>query len=995
MARIPGLDQVTKQEAALKNIAGHLQDIANSANTYRETVGKTNEEYQDLASTLDEQVKKLQGLKAAGKVIAQEDIDLANKYTKQMEEMAKKVDKLVGPVGLLKKGFDELGKGLLKIFSGGITKGIDLLVEGIQRVYDLEERWTKLTGELNMKMGALSPNMGAFRKQAMQAEGTMRGLTDSMGEGTKTFEDFATAYGKMDTGKSGNFALELSRGFNLGGAAAGKFSRTLENLGITQDATVGKKGQHEQSEYFKTLTVDADKAGVPLNDLAKDFADNAGAVAKFGKAGAKAFISSAAYLKKFNVSIKDTMAFMDKFDTFDSAADSVAKLNVVFGTSINALNTMLETNPAKRFDSIRQSLLAQGKTWEKMTYFEKKALQQATGWSDEVAPALLDAKTAAESYESVMGKRAKTELAAKDADKLMHKQLQATATTMFAFGQAADKITRAIGKAIKPFTDLLGLTKSNDKEWKSFSKRMEQITNNIVEFFEALAKNDDFQEFMQGAAKAVKEAAKWVADFFSPDKLGKNIQKIIDSVKLFAEVSAGIIAGWALFKLGSGAMGAFKLIKDMAQLQGAAGAASSAKAGIGNAISGGPGLAPGAGGAGGGFGAAAGKMALGGAAGAAAGGFIGSKFNATAGGAIGGGLGGGIGALAGPIGAALGTAIGTAAGIYIEKAIDTTGLGDATGRLKDAQDKLALSSLELDIQQQKAAMQRDHRDKIDKNIENIVVKGKKKGLTLSDEERASLADRLVEMKGLGVNIQSSDAALAALADPSSGPIKLSSKQITALTTASNEYHATLKDLDEKSKTLLATIGNEQAIKLSKQGLELDKSELESKIKLTEMEIASEKKKEKTSDWVTGGSEKRRSLENKLRELQTDRVDIETRGTKLEDQIIKQKRALYELENLKEFHSVEYKKALEESGGDAAKMLEKVASMGVAISQDTVNYVKGQSRGSKAIGAPPAAPTFEPDVVERKGSKGGDTNLTVYVDNEKAHHRLIKRATKNQ
>jgi tetrahydromethanopterin S-methyltransferase subunit G len=974
LPRIPGLDDLKDQQGRLDDIANKLDAIVASSKKYADNVRDTNDSYKDLARDLDAQVQKMQSAKANMQIIDQKDVDLANDMVRKMEKLAIQANKLTSIWGKMGDTLDKVGKGLLKIWGTGAAKGINLLVEGIQRVYDLEERWAKVTGEVNQKLGKLSPSMKTFWKESRQAESAIRGLGGELGEGTKMFADFVQGFGKMDVKGLAKIGVTLAQGFDMGGEAAGKFTRALDNMGFDE-------GKKEVSEYMKELTVGAETAGVSVNALAKDFAESTNFISQFGKEGAKALVKSAAYLKSFNISLKDTEKMMDKFDSFEDAATSVGKFNTVFRTSINALDVMLEQDPAKRFETFRKAMLDQGKNWDTMSRMERKVFSEQIGLSEDQSASLLKSVDAGKSYTDFMKQDAKNKEKAVSADKMMKQQLQATAKTLYNFGAAFDRITVAIAKAIKPFTDMLGLTKSSDKSWKSFGSVMEGITKKIVAFFNALGDNEDFQNFMKMGAKFVKEVASKIADFFSPENLGRNIQKIIDALKVFAKVSIGIVGIWGAMKIGQGIQGAVGLAKNISSLSGIGGTIANAKGGIANSLQGGPGFQAAAGG---GMGAMA-KMGLGAAGGGLVGAGVGSMFGATTGGGVGGALGGGLGALAGPAGAAIGTAIGTAAGIYIEKKIDTSGMGDAKKRLSEAEDKLALSTMELEIQQEKASQQRERRDRVTGTFDKIVERGKKYGITLTREEQNSLAERLTEMKGLGINVRASDEALKKLGDPSTGPVKLTADYINTLGKASQDYAATIKDLDDKSKNLMETIANDASIKQAKQGLELDKSELEHKIKSTQMEIEREKAIESTTDYITGGNDKRRALEDKLRELQRDRVDIDTRGVKLDDKIIQQKRALFELDNLKEFHAVEYKKALEESGGDAVKMLEKVASLGVAVSADTVNYVKGSARTSKAVGPTPHQDFGSADEAGQWASnhsgasvRGGD----VYLDGEK-------------
>lgn len=829
MAEIPKLNELKGTDKVLTSIGNKLDKIASSTGEWAKGIIKTGDEVQDLANKLDRAIKfDVDTKEGRAKIQAiGEDLDALGKK-------AKTVGQAFGEA--LKTGLDKAGKAMLgfQVSLGGLA--IDALIGSIQKVYDLMERWTQVTGKMNMQMGKLSPNMGAFKKSASAAEGAVRGLTDVMGEGTKIAGDFALAYGKMDTGKTGKFVVGLARGFDLGGEAAGKLSRILDNVGDQ----IGAKAEHEQAEYFKTITLEADKAGIPLNQFAKDIAENSKLMAQFGKIGAKTFVQSAAYLKKFNIGLKEMDQFMSKFDTFDDAASSIAKLNTAFGTSINSLNMMMEQNPAKRFETIRGALLAQGKTFNTLSRNEIQLLKQQTGLDEDALSAMLDKKNAGVSYEKFLSQKAAKDKERMKAEDLMKKQTQATATTMFAMSQAMDKITVAIGKAIRPFLELLGLAKSGDKDWKSFSQTMSGITDAVVKFFEGLAKNKQWMDFMKKAAEMVKKVATGIGEFFGKD-LDKNIEKIITWFKRFEIASAALLAVWGLSKIGGMVSGIGKLIGAFSKVGGAAGLAQKAFSfsnGSGGTAMPGPGgidvpgpnsaFAGPAGAGGGGMGgkimAGAGKAVVGAGIGYGVGKgtsamveSMGGAKESTAGN-VGAAALGGIGMLiAGPLGAALGGVIGQTFGdlgsfLYDEfktVSVSERELTNATQQLEEAQKKSAAAAQKVaDIDDlthanQEVALSKWKRDNriladLDKRGQERDKKGLKLGVDLNDmssDEKQAVNDRLKQLNDMGL---ATDQTTGAFLTMQLGG-KLTAKELDAIGRQSQILQDVMKKLAEETE----------------------------------------------------------------------------------------------------------------------------------------------------------------------------------------------------
>lgn len=996
MPRIPGLDDLKDQQGRLDDIANKLDAIVASSKKYADNVRDTNDSYKDLARDLDAQVQKMQSAKANMQIIDQKDVDLANDMVRKMEKLAIQANKLTSIWGKMGDTLDKVGKGLLKIWGTGAAKGINLLVEGIQRVYDLEERWAKVTGEVNQKLGKLSPSMKTFWKESRQAESAIRGLGGELGEGTKMFADFVQGFGKMDVKGLAKIGVTLAQGFDMGGEAAGKFTRSLDNLGFDEH-------KKEVSEYMKEIVVGAQTAGVSTNALAKDFSEATGFITQFGKEGAKALVKSAAYLKSFNISLKDTEKMMDKFDSFEDAATSIGKFNSVFGTSVDALNMMLEQDPAKRFETIRGSLLDQGKDWEHLSRQERKVVSQTLDLTEEQSAALLKAADAGKTYQDFMKEDEKNKRKAIDADKMMKQQLQATAKTLYNFGAAADRITVAIAKAIKPFTDLLGLTKSSDKEWKSFGQVMEGITKKIIAFFEALGKNEDFQNFMKMGAKFVKEVASKIADFFSPNNLGRNIQKIIDALKKFAVISASIVGIWGLMKVGQGVAGGVELYKNLKSLGGIGGTIANAKGGIANSMQGGPGYSAQAGG--GGMGAM-GKMAMGGAVGAGVGAGVGSLFGATAGGGIGGGAGGAIGSLFGPIGTAVGTALGTAIGIGVQKLLETPEskeLEASMKRLSQTQDKFEESEAALNLQRVKNAALKDRHDRADEAMNKVIRQGKKGTIQLDGEEKLSVQERLKDYSNLGIQTNLSADTLAKLGDPSAGPIKLTKDQFQKLKEAGDVYQKTISSLDAESKKYLDNLFQTNQLDIEKKKADAAKAQIDAEVQLAEKQQKNAQDQAHWYDSVLGSTAElvdsvglanenskawQKSLadtkyasdlaESKLQQLQAKRNNVETDALKIGIEQNKQTQARLELESLEKYNSG-FQAILKDAGGDYVKALDKYGAEGGKVSSETLGYVKAQARSSKAIGAADTSPVAQPQAGSGgagKGGKSGDTHVTV-------------------
>ena len=87
--------------------------------------------------------------------------------------------------------------------------------------------------------------------------------------------------------------------------------------------------------------------------------------------------------KGFAAEMNKVLGITNKFDTFEGAAEQAGKLNAALGGNmVNAMDLMMETDPAARFETIRDAILDTGLTFDDMSYYQKNFYKDALGLSD-------------------------------------------------------------------------------------------------------------------------------------------------------------------------------------------------------------------------------------------------------------------------------------------------------------------------------------------------------------------------------------------------------------------------------------------------------------------------------------------------------------------------------------------------------------------------------------------------------------------------------------
>ena len=127
----------------------------------------------------------------------------------------------------------------------------------------------------------------------------------------------------------------------------------------------------------------AQNLGVAPQQLAADFANAGDMVAKLGQNGTKAFKDLQVVMKVTGMSMDSILSITNKFDTFEGAAEMAGKLNAAIGGNfVNAMDLMMATNPAERFEMIRDSILDSGLAFDDMSYYQKQFYADSMGLKD-------------------------------------------------------------------------------------------------------------------------------------------------------------------------------------------------------------------------------------------------------------------------------------------------------------------------------------------------------------------------------------------------------------------------------------------------------------------------------------------------------------------------------------------------------------------------------------------------------------------------------------
>ena len=180
--------------------------------------------------------------------------------------------------------------------------------------------------------------------------------------------------------------------------AKGQRDMLLENAAVATQLGVGiddyAKGIQNSMKIFgqsaeeavttqSKLAATARALGRDQGEFAAAYIQSAGALAKFGEQGVKAFGDLQRIAKITGMEMEKVLQLTNKFDTFEDAATMTGKLNAALGGNfVNAMDMMMETDPAARFGTIRDAILDSGLSFDTMSYYQKQFYTESLGLGD-------------------------------------------------------------------------------------------------------------------------------------------------------------------------------------------------------------------------------------------------------------------------------------------------------------------------------------------------------------------------------------------------------------------------------------------------------------------------------------------------------------------------------------------------------------------------------------------------------------------------------------
>lgn len=339
-----------------------------------------------------------------------------------------------------------------------------------------------------------------------------------------------------------DLGLMLSEVIGMGAEEAGKFMFQFQRAGVSLE--VLNKGMVDAA-------VAADKFSMPIQTILKDITSAPEALARFGAANFQQFTDAAVRARQYGLSIKEvSQLFGDQMDTFGKTSEVASKLNAVFGTQINSMKLMMETDPSKRMEMITKALKDRRVEYSKLLPFEKNLLKQQTGWSDEQLQMAIGTEKEKEKLRSLNQEKEraakinqwwekgilniKSSLVEWGAElSILYRSISNVVAKMFGFEDASTgtiDVVNGIKGGIKSLTKLFNNMNENIKNGALFNLKdwLSGPKEELKEFVSYLGDKNGFAKDFVETLKQVGETAKTIGKVFGAISESRLFQYMVE-----------------------------------------------------------------------------------------------------------------------------------------------------------------------------------------------------------------------------------------------------------------------------------------------------------------------------------------------------------------------------------------------------------------------------------------------------------------------------------
>ena len=204
----------------------------------------------------------------------------------------------------------------------------------------------------------------------------------AMGASMATVQQSMSALYSITREYSGLLGTSLKREMETTAIAANRFGISFNDTALVFDRSARIFGTTGPSMMNRLYNSAVSIGETPVRAV-QNFIKVMDTLAQYtGPRVMQVFQGLQALSKQTGVAMQQLVGIANRFDTFEDAASSVAKLNAILGGAYFNSIQMLNASEEKRLHLLRSGLDATDRSWESLGRFEKKALAAAAGIKD-------------------------------------------------------------------------------------------------------------------------------------------------------------------------------------------------------------------------------------------------------------------------------------------------------------------------------------------------------------------------------------------------------------------------------------------------------------------------------------------------------------------------------------------------------------------------------------------------------------------------------------
>ena len=208
--------------------------------------------------------------------------------------------------------------------------------------------------------------------------------------------------------------------------------QTTEDFKAVMDMayTTGESIDNIQESMLKFSQGIGNRLNLNVKVLSKNLLLAAKDVKHFGKATVQSMAESAAYATRMGVSLDKIVGVLDKFDTFEDAANNVSKLSQAFGVNLDTMKLVEADTTEERIEMLKDSFNAAGKSLDSLSRRELSYAASLIGTDEATLKNVLSNKNQANSLDDIKNASAATAKQTRSTTDIMNEAMAGVAMTL-------------------------------------------------------------------------------------------------------------------------------------------------------------------------------------------------------------------------------------------------------------------------------------------------------------------------------------------------------------------------------------------------------------------------------------------------------------------------------------------------------------------------------------------------------------------------------------